>query len=149
MFFGFLSCSADLRKSAHITGLSVKATMVDIITDTAMVRVNCLYSIPVIPERKLTGTNTAHNTNDMAMRALPISCMAFLDACAGESPSLRIILSTFSTTTIASSTTVPIARTIPNKVSVLRLNPNTSITPNVPISDMGTAIAGMSVARQL
>ena len=57
--------------------------------------------------------------------------------------------STFSTTTMASSTTMPIARISPSSVSMLSEKPKTSITPKVPISEMGTATIGMSVARQL
>ena len=57
--------------------------------------------------------------------------------------------STFSTTTIASSTTIPMARIRPSRVSILSEKPNTSITPKVPMSEIGTATIGMSVARQL
>ena len=56
---------------------------------------------------------------------------------------------TFSTTTMASSTTIPMARMRPSRVSMLSEKPNISITPKVPISEMGTAMMGMSVARQL
>src|SRR6266849_8652476 len=53
----------------------------------------------------------------------------------------------FSSTTIASSTTNPveIASAIRDKLS--RLYPNAYITAEVPISDRGTAIVGMIVAR--
>src|SRR5690554_120433 len=55
--------------------------------------------------------------------------------------------STFSTTTIASSTTMPIASTMPNSVSVLIENPSASIPANVPTIATGTASNGISVAR--
>ena len=61
LFFGF-----NIKE--HITGLNVRATTVDINTETTIVIVNCLYNIPVIPAKKLTGTNTAASTNDVAMR---------------------------------------------------------------------------------
>lgn len=133
---------------AHITGDKVRATMVDIITLTAMVTVNCLYSWPVMPGRKLTGTNTAHSTSDMAIRALLRPDIARRVASAASTCSRSIIRSTFSTTTMASSTTMPIASIRPNSVSILSEKPKISITPNVPISDIGTAIIGISVARQ-
>ena len=57
--------------------------------------------------------------------------------------------STFSTTTIASSTTMPIASTRPKSDSVLSEKPDTSITANVPTSDTGTAMSGMIDARQV
>ena len=57
--------------------------------------------------------------------------------------------STASTTTIASSTTMPIASTMPNRVSVLIVKPTSVNTANVPTSETGTASIGISVARQL
>ena len=57
--------------------------------------------------------------------------------------------STFSTTTIASSTTIPIASTRPNMVSVLIENPSRGKKMNVPMSETGTVIRGMMVARKL
>ena len=56
--------------------------------------------------------------------------------------------STFSTTTIASSTTIPIAKIKPSKVSMFSENPMTSMNPNVPIKEMGTAMVGIKAARQ-
>ena len=144
----FFFPSAGRRKVAHITGLRVSATTVEIITDTAIVTLNWRNSWPVIPERKLTGTNTAHSTRDMATRALPIPLMAFLVASLGGRCSCSIMRSTFSTTTIASSTTIPMASTRPSRVMVFSEKPKISITPKVPIREMGTAIAGTMVARQ-
>ncbi len=56
--------------------------------------------------------------------------------------------STASTTTMASSTTKPMASTSPKSDSVLMENPNKGKTAKVPISDTGTAMRGMRVARQ-
>ena len=56
--------------------------------------------------------------------------------------------STASTTTIASSTTMPIASTRPKSVRLLRLKPITSMTANVPTMPTGTAISGMIADRQ-
>jgi hypothetical protein len=58
-------------------------------------------------------------------------------------------LSIFSITIIASSTTIPIARTKPNRVSKLILNPKAYIPANAPTIDTGTAIKGIIVALQL
>ena len=57
--------------------------------------------------------------------------------------------STFSTTTIASSTTMPMASTRPKSDSVLSEKPNLSMTANVPTSDTGTATSGMIDARHV
>jgi len=59
-----------------------------------------------------------------------------------------MIRSTFSTTTMASSTTIPMARIKPNKVIVFKEKPKASMTPKVPIKEIGTATIGMMVARQ-
>ena len=60
-----------------------------------------------------------------------------------------MLRSTFSTTTIASSTTMPIASTRPNSDSAFSEKPNRYMTAKVPISDTGTAISGMIEARQV
>ena len=149
MKFFFSSGCGGLRKREHITGLSVSATMVEMMTDTAMVMVNCRKSCPVMPDRKLTGTNTAQSTSDIAISAPPIPCMAFFVASYGDRCSSRMILSTFSTTTMASSTTIPMARMSPSNVIMFSENPNMSMMPKVPMRDIGTAMAGISVALQL
>ncbi len=53
-----------------------------------------------------------------------------------------------STTTIASSTTIPIASTSPKSDRVFRLKPNAAIAANVPTMATGTAISGISGERQ-
>ena len=50
---------------------------------------------------KLTGTNTAHSTSDMAMSALPRPSIALRVASGAGTRSRSIILSTFSTTTVS------------------------------------------------
>ena len=55
---------------------------------------------------------------------------------------------TASTTTIASSTTMPIASTRPNIDSVLTEKPSIGKKMNVPISETGTVSSGISVARK-
>ena len=55
---------------------------------------------------------------------------------------------TFSITTMASSTTRPVASVIPNKVSELIEKSKTLMNANVPTSETGMVIAGIIVARQ-
>src|SRR5438270_6077388 len=55
---------------------------------------------------------------------------------------------TFSMTTIASSTTSPVASVMPNKVSVLMENPNNLTKMKVPTRETGMVAAGISVVRQ-
>ena len=54
----------------------------------------------------------------------------------------------FSITTIASSTTMPVASTMPNSVSVLIEKSNSLMKAKVPTSDTGMVTAGMIVLRQ-
>jgi hypothetical protein len=60
-----------------------------------------------------------------------------------------MLRSTFSTTTIASSTTMPMASTRPNNVSVLIEKPSASSAAKVPTMEIGTASSGMIDARQV
>ena len=129
-------------------GLRVRAFTALRRTVTAMVRENCLKSSPVIPPRKAGGRKTAMSTHVIPTMAPVISFMARMAASLDDSPNSVMLRSTFSTTTIASSTTKPMARTSPNKVIMLIENPNRDITANVPIIDTGIVITGMIVARQ-
>ena len=101
-----------------------------------------------MPVTKAVGTNTAVSTSAMAMSAEPTSSMLLLAASRGDRPA-AILRSTFSTTTIASSTTMPMASTRPNSDRLLSVKPNSSITKKVPISDTGMAASGMIAARQV
>ena len=102
-----------------------------------------------MPPRKATGTKTEHSTSTIATRARLTWRMARSAATAGDTPSLAMMRSTFSITTIASSTTMPIASTRPNNVSRLIEKPSTCIPKKAPMTETGTASTGMSVARQL
>ena len=93
------------------------------------------------------GMNTAHSTSEIAMTGPVTSSIAFRAASRGESPSASN-RSTFSTTTIASSTTMPIASTSPNSERLFKENPSIPMIPSVPTSETGTATIGMIVARQ-
>ena len=77
-------------------------------------------------------------TSDMALRV----------ASSGGSPASSC-RSTFSTTTMASSTTSPMASTMPSRLSMLSEKPSASITASVATSDTGIAMVGMMVVRQL
>ena len=72
---------------------------------------------------KAIGTNTAHSTRAMAMIGPVTSGIAFRVASRGDKPA-SILRSTFSTTTMASSTTMPMASTRPNSDRSLIEKPN-------------------------
>ena len=114
----------------------------------AMVSANCLYSSPDMPPIMVVGMNTASITRTTPMMGLVISSMAFSVASRGGNPSSSIIRVAFSTTTMASSTTMAMASIRPKSVRVFIENPNSCITANVPINDTGIVRHGMSVALQ-
>src|SRR5262245_25105451 len=117
-------------------------------TETATA--NCRNSWPLIPGINATGTNTDSNTSVMAIIGPVISDMAFLQASGtGSSGFSSITRSTFSTTTMASSTTMPMASTRANRETVLAEYPIANITTNVPMIDTGTASKGIKVVRTL
>ncbi len=73
-----------------------------------------------MPGVKATGTNTDNRTSVMARIGPVISDIAFLQASGIESSgSSSITRSIFSTTTMASSTTMPMASTSANSDTVL------------------------------
>ena len=92
--------------------------------------------------------NIASSTSVVAITG-PVTCSIDLIAAAlGSRCSSSISRFTFSITTIASSTTTPIARISPKSVIRLIEYPITAITANVPISDTGIAMVGTIVERQ-
>ena len=82
------------------------------------------------------------------MMGLGTSRMARRVASSGACP-ISSWRSTFSTTTMASSTTRPMASTMPSRLSMLSEKPSISITASVATSDTGIAMVGMMVVRQL
>ena len=84
----------------------------------------------------------------MPMTAEVIWLIAFTVASYGDSRSSRMMRSTFSITTIASSTRMPMAMTIANSVSTLIEKPSSQSPRHAPASAIGTTIVGMRVARQ-
>ena len=101
--------------------------------------------LPVEPAKKASGTNTEISTTVTPMMAPEIWRMALRVASSGDRPSSLMMRSTFSTTMMASSTTIPITSTMPNMVSTLIEKPSASSVANVPSSAIGTTMVGMMV----
>src|ERR1700742_2505772 len=133
---------------AESAGVSVSALNAEIDTENAIVSANWRNKMPVVPGKSATGTNTATRTSDVAMTAPATSFIATEAALCGSVMPSTMCRSTFSMTTIASSTTSPVASVIPNSVSVLIENPNSLTKMKVPISETGIVIAGINVLRQ-
>ena len=75
--------------------------------------------MPTEPGKNAIGRNTAISTRVMPTMAPVICDIALRVASLGDSPSSAMMRSTFSTTTMASSTRMPIASTMANRVSML------------------------------
>ncbi|MCY1243431.1 hypothetical protein D9M72_564460 [compost metagenome] len=122
----------------------------EITIDTETATANCWNSCPLNPGMKATGTKTESRTRVMATIAPVISRMARRAASGACMPGFSSITrSMFSTTTIASSTTMPIASTIAKSETVFSEKPIARMTAKVPISATGTATSGISVALTL
>ena len=91
--------------------------------------------------------NTAARMHAIATTGPDTSSIAWTVASRGLMPR-SILCCTASTTTIASSTTMPIASTSPNMLVMLMEKPRSGNSANVPMMDTGTASSGISVARQ-
>src|SRR5260370_17211403 len=116
--------------------------------EAAIDTVNGRKTNPEMPDRKADGTNTAHSVSGMEINAPPTSSIVLWAASGGDIPD-RIVRSTFSTTTIASSTTIPTASTRPNSDSLLSEIPSAVRKLKVPSSDTSLTPTVMTLAPQL
>src|SRR6187200_2055015 len=135
--------------NADSAGVSVTALNTDSATANAIVIENWAYSRPVVPGKNATGTNTAMSTRPVASTAPNTSRIASDAACLALLPYSWMCRSMFSITTMASSTTMPVARMMPKSVRVLIEKPISLVNANAPISDTGMVTAGMIVLRQV
>ena len=92
-----------------------------------------------------TGINTATRTSVVAITGAVTSFMACMVASREFIPFWRFTC-TASTTTMASSTTIPMASTKPRSDSTLMVNPSMGKMANAPINETGMAMVGISVA---
>ncbi len=94
---------------------------------------------------KASGRKTADSTRVMPTIAPDTCPIALIVASTGDRPSSAMIRSTFSTTTMASSTRMPIASTMPNMVIMFTEKPSRYMTDSVPARQTGTTMPGISV----
>ena len=92
--------------------------------------------------------NTEAITKDIAIMAPLISFMAFSVASTGNSLLRDISTFTASITTMASSTTIPIAITRAKSEIILSVMLNANIAMKLPKRDTGTAIIGITADLQ-
>ena len=114
-----------------------------------MVTPNWVKKVPEVPGMKVTGMNTAMNTRVQLNTAVETSLKASRVALwALVYPDSNLAI-TASTTTMESSTTVPMASTRANRVRILSEKPAILTMANVPSSDTRTEIDGIRVALKL
>ena len=101
-----------------------------------------------MPGKKATGTKTEISTSEVATTAPVTSRMAAEAAVMTSVWSSWMWRWMFSKTTIASSTTRPVASVIPKRVKVLIEKPKSLTKAKAPTRDTGMVIAGMTVLRQ-
>ena len=136
------------RNTAQSAGESVSAFSAEITIADEIVTANCRNSSPDRPGMKAIGMKTERSTSVIAMIGAVICVIASFAASGGDiSGFSSMTRSTFSTTTIASSTTRPIATTIASNETVLAEKPSDVMIAKAPIRLTGTATVGMMVAR--
>ena len=142
---GFGLC---LRSWLHIIGVNVKATTPETTTAPASARANSTKRRPVRPGVKANGAYTATKVAVIVTTAKPISRAPLMLAENGSMPS-SMCRKIFSSITIASSTTKPIANTSANSVRVLIEKPAKAIKAKVPTRLTGIVMMGISEARRV
>src|SRR5574344_435300 len=89
-------------------GVSDIAANIETAITMVIIQPNCLNIIPETPSKKVSGKNTANSTNVVAIMDSETSLVAKMAADLGLVPrSIWVVI--FSKTTIASSTTIPMA----------------------------------------
>ena len=96
-----------------------------------------------------TGTKITTRLNVVAMTASPISAVAARAASNGRIFFSSMKRKMFSSTTMASSMTMPTISTSASIVTLLSVKFSAFIMPNEAITEVGMATAAMTIARQL
>ena len=97
-----------VRSCEHSIGTRVRAAVVDTIMMMDTIQPSCLNMMPAMPEIIVSGRNTHSIVRVEAMTEIPTSAVPWTAASLGFSPRSRCVV-TFSRTTMASSTTMPMA----------------------------------------
>ena len=133
---------------AHIIGVVVSEITSEISTAADSVTANSRNSRPTCPPMNSSGMNTATSDRLIDSTVKPTSRAPRSAASTRFMPASMWRL-VFSSTTMASSTTKPVATVSAIRLRLLRLKPSRYITPKVPSSDTTVATAGTMVARAL
>ena len=143
-----VSSPAGFSSQAHIIGVVVSEITSEISTATDSVTANSRNSRPIWPPMNSSGINTATSDKLIATTVKPTSRAPSSAAVKRSMPASRWRL-VFSSTTMASSTTKPVATVSAIRLRLFSEKPSKYITAKVPSSDTTVATAGMTVARAL
>ncbi len=135
-----------LSSRAASIGHKDSATNDEITTAIASTKPNSVNRRPAVPGRNAIGTNTETRVAVVARTAKNTCRVPSTAAARGLAPRARCRWM-FSTTTIASSTIMPVASTRASSVRMLIEKPSSQIAATVPMSAMGIAVAGIRVGR--
>ena len=137
-----------LSQRAQSIGVKVSDTTSDTTIAAARVIENSLNKLSMIPPINRIDKNTATSETFMESKVKPTSLAPRYAAFMGEIPA-SICREMFSSTTMASSTTSPVARIRAISDRLFSEKPNRYMMAKVPTSDTGTARVGISEARKL
>ncbi len=141
---GAPASACALRKRLHSAGVSVSEMIIETTMAATRVTVNSRKNAPIMPSANSSGMNTATSEAVIETMVKPISRAPVRAACMRGMPSSRWRMM-FSITTIASSTTKPIAITSASRLRLFRVKPSTYITSAAPASESGTVTAAIRV----
>ena len=128
-------------------GVRVKDTNRENMPAKTIVSPNWRKNWPVMPDIKAIGKKVTASHRVMAIAAMPISLRPFSAATSGCSPICRC-RTIFSSTTMESSTRIPMHRVMPIRDIMLKVKPAMYITKKVAIREVGIATITAAVERQ-
>ena len=108
MMKSLLCFFCSLSIFAHIIGVRVSDATSEMSMMIHIIQPSCLKSTPAIPVTIVNGKNTANIVNVDAITDTPTSLVPWIAAFCGLEPRSMCVV-TFSSTTMASSTTEPMA----------------------------------------
>ena len=139
---------AGLSQRAHSIGVSVSETHSEIRIAATSVIENSRNSRSTMPPMNRIETNTATSDRFIDSSVKPTSLAPMSAASSGGTP-FSTCREMFSSTTMASSTTRPVATISAISDRLFSEKPHRYITAKLPTSDTGTAATGMIAARKL
>ncbi len=141
--------TAERRSTDHFAasiGVSVNETNSENSVATVTTMPNSFMYWPTKPLKNASGKKTTTSTSVIAIAAPPISVRPLMAASAGACPMSRCRVM-FSSTTIESSTRIPMISESPISETLSSVSPITRMTQNVASSELGIAIITTAAFR--